>query len=246
MQEQKHLQNCMQYRPLFAFYEQMQTMQNVLKPDMEFLSDTYLGRYPEHILHGLELPENIYHFLNQVGLPNLFFDWRSPDEEMEAKNLMWDFGVMFSLRCMRIEKIQKCAFLMIGECYSMSRYGVSTNNELRTYWKMEDCSYIAVELKTGNVWSWYRSFDDDFLRYINSSLEQYLLSMAYWKAFYTTFSQKVKQFKAQNPDKTELNYIFKHEKMLYAPFLEQIKALDPQALRKRNSYWKFMCDLSLY
>lgn len=238
--------NWMKYPPMFRLYEQAQTAKSDLEIDIEFLSDPYLGRYPEDKLNKLELPETIYSFLNQIGLPDRFSTWRSPDEEIDDKSQDTYLGVVFSLRCLCIQKVNRRKFLIIGENWNLNRYSI-INNDLWTWWKTENCSYyIVVELKTGIVWQWISYADEDFFTYINSSLEQYVLSMAYWRKFYPNFAQKVKQFTLKNPEKTELDCIFKYQKSLYAPFLQRIKALDPDAAKKRQSYWKFMCDLSLY
>ena len=50
----------------------------------------------------------------------------------------------------------------------------------------------------------------------------------------------------RSPDGSELDYIFKSRRSLYAPFLMRLKALDPEAAKKRTGFWRFMCDLSLY
>ena len=81
---------------------------------------------------------------------------------------------------------------------------------------------------------------------MNGSLEQFLLSMAYWRSFYAAFSGKVRAFQKERPDGSELDYIFKSRRSLYAPFLMRLKALDPEAAKKRTGFWRFMCDLSLY
>lgn len=247
MQGQEKIQNWMKYSPILELYKKVQGTEIDLEPDMQFLSDVHLGRYREYILKELGLPENIWDFLNKVGLPDRFTTWRSPDEERQSKADEGYFGIVFSLRCLRVEKIKGQRFLVIGEDWNLGRSSM-ISNKIWSWWKTEDCSYIVVEIKTGKVWQWVHfDFDNkDFLTYINSSLEQYLLSMAYWKAFYPVFAQKVKEFIEKNPEKTELDYIFKYRKILYAPFWGQIKELDAEAMRKRQSFWKFMSDISLY
>ena len=89
--------NWMKYPPMFRLYEQAQTAKSDLEIDIEFLSDPYLGRYPEDKLNKLELPETIYSFLNQIGLPDRFSTWRSPDEEIDDKSQDTYLGVVFSL-----------------------------------------------------------------------------------------------------------------------------------------------------
>ena len=112
--------------------------------------------------------------------------------------------------------------------------------------KTEELVLVVVELSTGTVWKWIHDPFGDVFSFINSSLEQYLLSMAYWRSFYKEFSAAVSGFLEKHPDKTELDYIFRNGKKLYAPFRSVMEALDPGVMRKRTGYWKFMCDLSLY
>ena len=237
--------NWMNYSPMLKMYRQAQSVQGILEPDMEFLSEVNLGRYRKYILDRFGLPDNIYNFLNQTGLPDRFITWRSPDEEMEDKNKQSCSGVFFTLRCLRTEKIKKRDFFVIGEDWSMGRCSEVCGDEW-TWWKEEECTCIVADISTGEIWQWFHYTDTDFLAYINSSLEQYLLSMAYWRAFYPLLAQKTSEFTAKNPEETELDYIFKHHKTLYTPFWERIKALDPEAAKKRNGYWRFMSDLSLY
>lgn len=245
MEEQKNTQNWMKYSPMLKLYKQVQETEIDLEPDMQFLSDVNLGRYGEEKLKGFDLPENIWHFLNQVGLPDCFTTWRSPDEEKEHSAHKGYFGIIFSLRCLRIEKIKGRKFLIIGEDWNIDRYSI-ISDKIWSWWKSENCSYIVVEINTGKVWQWVSFDNEDFLTYMNSSLEQYLLSMAYWRAFYPVLAQKVEAFIEKNPKKTELDYMFKHRKTLYAPFWGQMKALDAEVMRKRQSFWKFMSDMSLY
>lgn len=245
MDKQEKIPNWMNYSPMMQMYSQAQSVQGSLGPDMEFLSDVNLGRYRKYILDKFGLPDNIYNFLNQTGLPDRFVTWRSPDEEMEDKNSETYSGVLFTLRCLRIEKIKGRDFFVIGEDWSTGRSSEICGDEW-TWWKTEECTYIVADMSMGKIWQWLHYTDADFLTYINSSLEQYLLSMAYWRAFYPVLVQTVRDFTEKNPEETELDYIFKHRKTLYAPFWERIKALDPEAAKKKHGYWKFMSDLSLY
>ena len=131
--------NWMKYPPMFRLYEQAQTAKSDLEIDIEFLSDPYLGRYPEDKLNKLELPETIYSFLNQIGLPDRFSTWRSPDEEIDDKSQDTYLGVVFSLRCLCIQKVNRRKFLIIGENWNLNRYSI-INNDLWTWWKTENCS----------------------------------------------------------------------------------------------------------
>lgn len=227
-----------------ALYERMQETAGSLEPDMDFLSYPNLGRYQEYRLKELALPENIRNFLSQVGLPDRFCGWRSPDEEQEYRRQDGYFGVVFPLKSLRLEQIGRRRFLIIGEERSLGRCS-TVCREVWSWWKTEECSYIAAELNTGKVYHWSRSYGEDFLIFINSSLEQYLFTMAYWRAFYPVLAENVRSFLEKQPEKTELDYIFKNRKKLYEPFWERIGVLDPDVRKKRSGYWKMMCDLSV-
>lgn len=248
MDQKTHRPNWMAYPEMLRFYEQAQAAGTGLEPDPDFLADPALGRYIGFQLKKLELPEAVYGFLTEVGLPDCFADHRSPEEEREKRLFP---GVIFWLSCLRVEQVKKKKLLVIGESRSLERSCVISNadnpDERRKEWlKSEDVVYIAVDLKTGIVWKWLHDSFGDILLYVNTSLSQYLLSMAYWRAFYPAFARQVETFCARHPDKLDLDYIFKHEKSLYAPFTNTLRALDPEAAKKRQSYWKAMCDLSLY
>ena len=135
--------NWMNYSPMLKMYRQAQSVQGILEPDMEFLSDVNLGRYRKYILDRFGLPDNIYNFLNQTGLPDRFITWRSPDEEMEDKNKQSCSGVFFTLRCLRTEKIKKRDFFVIGEDWSMGRCSEVCGDEW-TWWKGEECTWIGA------------------------------------------------------------------------------------------------------
>ena len=77
-----------------------------LEPDPDFLKDPKLGRYGEYQLKHLEIPQNIKDFLMQVGLPDQFLDFRSPDEEKDYKKDVYP-GVIFWVSCLRIETIKR-------------------------------------------------------------------------------------------------------------------------------------------
>lgn len=246
MKESFNVANWMKYPSMFQFYKQSLTEEIDLEPDIKFLSEPSLGRYPEYRLKNLEIPENIRNFLVKVGLPDQFIDWRSPDEEEDFKKEVTN-GIIFWLSCLTIKQIAKKKYLIIGESKNLNRSCIICNyrqpDENKIWEKSESCTLILVELKTGTIW---QCIYKDTLIFVNSSLEQYLLSMAYWRAFYPSFTQKIHTFLQEHPDKIEEDYIFKHQKTLYKPFIKRLKALDPKAVQKRTSYWKFMCDLTLY
>ena len=249
MEQQKQTPNWMKYPSLLQLYQQVREAEVELEPDPEFLKDPKLGRYEEYQLKDLEIPQNIKDFLMQVGLPDQFLDFRSPEEETEYKKDVYA-GVIFWVSCLRIETVKRKQYLVIGESRGLSRTCTTTNfgkpDQTDKWNKLEELVPVIVELKTGSVWRWMHYSDEDMLTFVNSSLEQYLLSMAYWQAFYLEFAAKVTNYLKRNPEKTELDYIFRNDKRLYRSFRSCLMALDPAALRKRMTYWKFMCDLSLY
>lgn len=249
MEQQEKTPNWMKYPPLLQFYRTVQESGCGLEPDPEFLRDPKLGRYEEYQLKGLEIPQNIKDFLMQVGLPDRFLDHRSPSEEKDNKKSSY-LGVIFWVSCLRIETVKRKKYLVIGEYRSLGRTCTTTNfnkpDRTDKWDKIEDSVPVVVELKTGTVWKWIHYYSEDEFTFINSSLEQYLLSMAYWQAFYPGFAKSVLNYLDKNPEKNELDYIFKNDKRLYRSFRSCLRVLDPDALRKRMTYWKFMCDLSLY
>jgi len=209
--------NWMKYAPMFSFYKQSQAAGEDLEPDTKFLSDPSLGRYSEYQLKGLELPEKIKNFLMEVGLPDKFDDWRSPGEEKDSQRDTYT-GVIFGVSILNNREIDGKKYLMIGERCSLGRSCVITNSgkpdETKCWNKLEDRVYTAVELETGMVWKWIPKLSDkeeDIFTFINSSLEQYLLSMAYWRAFYPKFAGQVREYTAENPDDTEIDFIFDHD-----------------------------------
>ena len=249
MEQQEKIPNWMKYPPLLQLYQQAQAAETGLEPDLKFLADPKLGRYEEYQLKHLEIPQNIKDFLMQVGLPDRFLDHRSPSEERENEKSTYR-GIIFGVSCLRIETVKRKKYLVIGEYRSLGRTCITTNlnkpDQTDQWDKIEDSVPVVVELKTGTVWKWIHYYSEDEFTFINSSLEQFLLSMAYWQAFYPEFAKNVLDYLEINPKKNELDYIFRNDKRLYGSFRSCLKALDPDALRKRMTYWKFMCDLSLY
>ena len=234
---------------MLRLWQQVRDAGAGLEPDPDFLADPKLGRYIKNRLEPLALPPNVEEFLVQVGLPDRFLDHRSPDEARDDEKSCCP-GVVFWLSCLRLEKIKGKGYLVIGEYRALDR-ACSTVNfgkpDRKDVWmKTEDFAPVVVELKTGSVWRWMHDSFGDELTFINSSLEQYLLSMALWRAFYPELARQVAEYLAQHPEKTELDYIFPNRRALYAPFRAALQALDPDALKKRRTYWRFMCDLSLY
>ena len=247
--EQEKTPNWMKYPPLLQFYRQVQAAGVELEPDPDFLKDPKLGRYGEYQLKHLEIPQNIKDFLMQVGLPDQFLDFRSPDEENDYKKDVYP-GVIFWVSCLRIETIKRKKYLVIGEYRSLNRACIISNantpDETKKWEKSEESSPVVVELKTGTVWQWIHYYSEDEFTFINSSLEQYLLSMAYWQAFYPGFSKHVLDYLNKHPEKSELDYIFRNDKRLYNSFRSCLRVLDPDVLRKRMTYWKLMGDVALY
>ena len=251
MEQREQTPNWMNYPSMLQFYQKVQASESGLEPDPNFLDDARLGRYQEYQLKNFEIPENIKSFLMNVGLPDQFRPFRLPSEEKSGKLVY--LGTLYWVSCLRNETINKKKYLVIGENREFTPSVIVTKYEepdgtKKDVWchcKNETVSYDVVELKTGSVWSWYHdSFGDD-LTFINSSLEQYLLSMAYWKSFYADFSDKINSYLKKNKDKREWEYVERNRRKLYAPFLNCMKALDPPALRKRMAYWKRMVDISL-
>ena len=160
---------------------------------------------------------------------------------------------MFWVSCLRNETINKKKYLVIGESRGFNSDVIisererpdGTKEEVWDYFKGETVSYEVVELKTGSVWTWYHDSYGDELSFVNSSLEQYLLSMAYWQSFYQDFSEKIESYLKKNRDKREWEYVERNRKKLYSPFLECMRTLDPPALRKRMTIWKRLTDISL-
>ena len=251
MEQMEKTPNWMKYPSMLQFYRTVQESGCGLEPDPDFLEDPRLGRYQEHQLKNLEVPQNIKDFLTEVGLPDQFRPFRLPSDERSGKHVY--LGTMFWVSCLRNETIKKKKYLVIGESRGFNPIVITSEREkpdgtkekIRDYFKGEHVSYEVVELKTGSVWTWYRDSFGDELSFVNSSLEQYLLSMAYWKSFYQGFSEKIESYLKKNKDKREWEYVERNRKRLYAPFIECMKILDPPALRKRMTIWKRLTDISL-
>ena len=249
--EQEKTPNWMKYPPLLQFYQQVQAAEVELEPDPDFLEDPKLGRYQEHQLKHFEMSQTIKDFLMNVGLPDQFRPFRLPSDEKSGKHVY--LGTMFWVSCLRNETINKKKYLVIGESRGFNPIVIiskregpdGTKEEIWDYFKGEHVSYEVVELKTGSVWTWYHDSYGDELSFVNSSLEQYLLSMAYWQSFYQDFSEKIESYLKKNKDKREWEYVERNRKKLYAPFLECMKTLDPPALRKRMTIWKRLTDIYL-
>lgn len=248
---QEKFPNWMNYPPLLRLYQQVQSAKGALEPSPDFLDDARLGRYQEYQLKNLEMSQNIRDFLTEVGLPDRFRPFRLPSEEKSGKLVY--LGTLYWVSCLRNEIISRKKYLVIAEDreFVPSASGTKcvkpdgTEEYIFRNNKMESVSYVVAELKTGSVWSWYHDSFGDELTFINSSLEQYLLSMAYWESFYAQFSEKIENYLKRNKNKREWEYVERNRRTLYAPFLNCMKALDPPALRKRMTYWKQMVDISL-
>mgnify|MGYP002510534599 CR=1 FL=1 len=251
MEQNVKCPNWMNHSPMVQFYQQVQAVGVELEPDPAFLENSRLGRYQEHQLKDLEMSYSIKDFLTKVGLPDQFRPFRLPSDEKSGKHVY--LGTLFWVSCLRNEKINRKKYLVIGENRAFNPTVIVSERErsdgtiekVWDYFKGEHVSYEIVELKTGSVWTWYHDSYGDDLSFVNSSLEQYLLSMAYWQSFYQDFSEKIGSYLKENKDKREWEYVEKNRKKLYAPFIECIKILDPPALRKRMTVWKRLTDISL-
>lgn len=227
------------------YHNLLNTIQNAcLTPDFNFL--TTLRPIPKENFNSLNLPKELITFLTQVGLPAQVLLIREP-EEMESQDV---YTYFFPLEKFYTKKIENDTYLSIGGWKSKCIYNQiigETVNEIS-----EDISgEYFVHLSTGEVRyinnanlelsedGWKLTDSDLELQFINSSVEQFVLSMACWKQFYPQFEQKYLEVDG------DLEYIFEHEE-LYEPFLNTMELLDKKAIENEFNYWRFMCDLSLY
>ena len=82
------------------------------------------------------------------------------------------------------------------------------------------------------------------LLFVNSSLEHFAVSMAYWLDFYPKFAKRVNAAASSWPQGNVLHYIAERPE-LYRPGLTRLTAIDPRALEEQG-YWSALCDLSRF
>ncbi len=229
----------MKYKDLFN------TIQNAcLTPDSNFLAT--LRPFPKENFNDINLPKELITFLTQIGLPSQVLLIREP-EELESQDV---YTYYFPLEKFYIKKIENDIYLSIGGWKSICTYSQSMG-ETVTQINEDISGEYLVHITTGEVWyinnanlelsenGWKLTDSDLELQFINSSIEQFVLSMACWKQFYPQFEKKYLEVDG------DLEYIFEHDE-LYEPFLNVMKLLDKKAIENELNYWCFMCDLSLY
>lgn len=215
-----------------------------LTPDAHFLAT--LRPIPKENIDGLNLPKELIAFLTQIGLPPQVLLVREP-EEMESQDV---YTYFFPLEKFYTKKIENDTYLSIGGWKSTCIYN-QTTGETVTEIREDISGEYLVHITTGEVWyinnanlelsedGWKLTDSDLELQFINSSVEQFVLSMACWKQFYPQFEKKYLEVDG------DLEYIFEHEE-LYEPFFNTMELLDKKAMEDELNYWRFMCDLSLY
>ena len=235
-------------RILMKYNDLLHTIQNVcLTPNLDFLLE--LRPIPKENFNGINLPKELVNFLTQIGLPSQVLLIREP-EEMESQDV---YTYFFPLEKFYTKKIEKDTYLSIGGWKSKCIYN-QTIGETVTKISEDISGEYLVHITTGEVWyinnanlelskkdenCWKLTDSDLELQFINSSVEQFVLSMACWKQFYPQFEEKYLEVDG------DLEYIFEHEE-LYKPFLNVMELLDKKAMENEFNYWRFMCDLSLY
>lgn len=233
------------WRIFMKYHDYLNTIQNAnLMPDMNFLAT--LRPIPKENMDNLNLPKELITFLTQIGLPSQVLLIREP-EEMESQDV---YTYYFPLEKFYIKKIENDTYLSIGGWKSKCIYN-QTMEETITEISEDISGEYLVHITTGEVWyinnanlelsenCWKLTDSDLELQFINSSVEQFILSMACWKQFYPQFEKKYLEVDG------DLEYIFEHEE-LYEPFLNVMELLDKKAIENELNYWRFMCDLSLY
>ncbi len=215
-----------------------------LTPDSNFLKT--LRPISKENIDNLNLPKELINFLTQIGLPPQVLLIREP-EEIKSQDV---YTYFFPLEKFYTKKIENNTYLSIGGWKSTCIYN-QTIGETITEIREDISGEYLVHITTGEVWyinnanlelskdGWKLTNSDLELQFINSSVEQFVLSMACWKQFYPQFEKKYLEVDG------DLEYIFEHEE-LYEPFLNTMELLDKKAMEDELNYWRFMCDLSLY
>lgn len=239
VQKQRRNGDFMKYNDL------LNMIQNAcLTPDLNFLAT--LHPIPKENFDGINIPKELLTFLTQIGLPSQVLLIREP-EEMESQDV---YTYYFPLEKFYTKKIEKDMYLSIGGWKSTCTYNQTMEESVLQINEDISGEYL-VHTINGEVWyinnanlelsedGWKLTDSDLELQFINSSVEQFVLSMACWKQFYPQFEKKYLEVDG------DLEYIFEHEE-LYAPFLNTMELLDKKAIENELNYWCFMCDLSLY
>lgn len=228
------------------YYDLLKSIHHITNgviPDSQFLSS--LQKIPKKDLAGLNLPKELEEFFTQVGLPSKIQFIREPEEEDVPE-------VYFPLDKFILRKIEQSEYLSFGGWRIEDRLfsEIQKNNvceELRNTYEAE----YLIDINNGSIWYvnhfdlkqtgdiWYFTDSDLGLQFVNSSIEQFVLSMACWKSFYSEFEKKYLEIDG------DLEYIFGHDE-LYEPFRNTMQILDERALEGEVDHWSFMCDLSLY
>ncbi len=219
---------------------------NGVSPDTDFLKS--LSPVNANSLSELEIPNEIKQFLTNIGLPKEVCFAREP-EEMEEKDL---YKISFPLEKFYIKNIEGAIYLCIGGRKGIDKSYIhnSEGTLIEEYEHVYTSEYLVC-ISTGEVWyvndsdlKWdgeiWRMADIDLeMQFINSSIEQFILSVACWRAFYPQFEQKYLEVDG------DLGYIFDHNE-IYDTFLNTMQILDSKAVEYEFNYWWYMCDLSLY
>lgn len=224
----------------------IQYIKNGVLPDSGFLAS--LHQIPEKDLAGLNISKDLKEFFTQVGLPPKIQFIRNPDEEEEQDVP----EVYFPLNRFSIRKIEESEYLSIGGWRIEDKISgeIREGDTCRVLKETYEGEYL-IDINQKDVWyanyfdlkqvgdSWYFMDTDLGLQFVNSSVEQFVLSIACWKSFYP---QLEKKYLEMNSDWT---YILDHDE-LYDPFKNTMQTLDSRALEGEVDHWSFMCDLSLY
>lgn len=228
------------------YYDLLKSIQNIANgvvPDLQFLSS--LQKIPKKDLAGFNLPKELEEFFTQIGLPEKIQFIREP-EEIDTPE------IYFPIHPFVIRKIEQSEYLSFGGWREEDKLsGVTCKEdkcqELRNTYEGE----YLIDIDNGSIWYvdyldlkqtgdvWYFTDSDLGLQFVNSSIEQFVLSMACWKSFYFEFEKKYLEIDG------DLEYIFSHDE-LYEPFRNTMRILDARALEGEVDHWSFMCDLSLY
>ena len=221
----------------------IQHISNSVIPDSKFLAS--LRQIPEKSLAGLNISKDLKEFFTQVGLPSNIQFIREPEEEDVPE-------IYFIPDKFAIRKIEQSEYLSFGgwrteDKLSGEIWKSGTCEELRNTYEAE----YLIDISNGSIWYvdyfylkqtgdiWYFTDSDLGLQFVNSSIEQFVLSMACWKSFYPEFEKKYLEVDG------DLGYIFDHDE-IYEPFRNTMQILDARALEGEVYHWSFMCDLSLY